>query len=64
LHVDEVALARRLEVSVGCLRSWRRGAPSYAKLALSALIAGLDPEMIGRLDHLREGPRGVRHRTR
>jgi hypothetical protein len=44
-----MALARRLEVSVGCLRSWRRDAPRYARLALCALIAGVDPDLVGSL---------------
>ena len=36
-----------LEVSVGCLRAWKRkGAPRYARLALSALIAGLAPHAL------------------
>lgn len=44
LRADDVALARRLGVSVGCLRAWsRRGAPPYGKLALAALIAEIDP---------------------
>ena len=54
LQVDETALARRLGISLGCLRSWRRVAPAYARLALSALIAGLDPEMISGLDDRRD----------
>jgi hypothetical protein len=53
LQIDEFTLARRLDVSVGALRHWQRGAPAYARLALSALIAGLDPEKINRLDDLR-----------
>jgi len=60
LQLDEKALARRLEVSVGCLRSWRRESPPYAKLALCALIAGLDPEVVARLDNLRGGDRASR----
>jgi hypothetical protein len=63
LQIDENALARRLGVSVGCLRSWRREAPPYARLALSALIAGLDPEMISRLDNWGEGQRDARDRV-
>ena len=54
LQLDEAALARRLEISVSCVRSWRREAPAYAKLALCALIAGLDPQLVARLDALRE----------
>jgi DNA-binding transcriptional regulator YiaG len=47
LQADDVALARRLGVSLGCLRNWgRRGAPAYGKLALAALIAGIDPDQI------------------
>jgi hypothetical protein len=61
LRIDENTLARRLGVSVGCLRSWRHEAPPYAQLALSALIAGLDPEMISRLDNLGDGSGGVRN---
>jgi hypothetical protein len=53
LQIDEAALAYRLDVSVGALRHWQRGAPAYARLALSALISGLDPERISRLDDLR-----------
>ena len=45
LDVPDSELAQRLGVSVGCLRSWsRKGAPRYARLALCALIVGLDPE--------------------
>ena len=45
LGVSDPELARQLEVSVGCLRSWdRKGAPQHAKLALLALMAGLAPE--------------------
>jgi DNA-binding transcriptional regulator YiaG len=44
LRADEIVLARRLGVSVGCLRNWSRlGAPPYGKLALAALIAEIDP---------------------
>jgi hypothetical protein len=64
LQVAETALARRLGISLGCLRSWRREAPAYARLALAALIVGLDPEMISRLDDRRdlkaEMPSGAR----
>jgi hypothetical protein len=43
--VPDSELARRLEAAIGCLRSWsRKGAPRYARLALCALIVGLDPE--------------------
>jgi hypothetical protein len=49
LQIDEGALARKLEISSGCLRSWRRKTPRYAQLALAALIAGLDVEMVRRL---------------
>ncbi len=45
LGVPDSELARRPGAAVGCLRSWRRkGAPRYARLALCALIVGLDPE--------------------
>lgn len=47
LGVTDRELARQLEVTVGCLRSWdRKGAPRYAQLALMALIAGLVPEAV------------------
>jgi hypothetical protein len=45
LQTSDLELARKLELPVGCLRSWdRRGTLSYAKLALAALIIGLDPD--------------------
>ena len=53
LLVNEVGLARRLGVSIGGLRSWKRNPPPYATLALCALIAGLDPELVIRLDDRR-----------
>jgi hypothetical protein len=53
LELDEASLARKLEVSTGCLRSWKREAPIYAQLALAALIAGLDMDLVCRLDNLR-----------
>ena len=47
LQENETMLARRLEVSVGCLRNWsRRGAPRYARLALAALISNIDPNAL------------------
>jgi len=46
-QADDIALAQRLGVSVGCLRNWRRrGAPPYGRLALAALIARIDPDQI------------------
>jgi hypothetical protein len=53
LQLDEGALARKLEISSGCLRSWREKTPRYAQLALAALIAGLDVDLVRRLDDLR-----------
>jgi hypothetical protein len=45
LGVPDSELARRLGAAVGCSRSWRRkGAPRYARLALCALIVGLNPK--------------------
>ena len=47
LRIDDRELARRLGVTVGCLRRWNRaGPPRYAHLALTALIAGLDPDWV------------------
>jgi len=57
LLVDETGLARKLGVSIGALRSWKRNPPPYAALALCALIAGLDPELVIRLDNLRGAAR-------
>jgi hypothetical protein len=45
LDMTDLDLARKLGVTVGCLRSWdRKGAPRYVQLALCALIAGIEPE--------------------
>ena len=45
--VTDRELARQLEVTLGCLRNWdRKGAPRYAQLALTALMAGLAPETV------------------
>jgi hypothetical protein len=42
-------LARKLGVTVGCLRSWdRKGAPRYVQLALCALIAWIEPKAVER----------------
>jgi hypothetical protein len=42
---DTQGLARRLEISVGSLRSWSvRGGPVYARLALAALVLGVNPD--------------------
>jgi DNA-binding transcriptional regulator YiaG len=47
LDLTDLDLARKLGVSVGCLRSWdRKGAPRYVQLALCALIAGIEPEAV------------------
>jgi hypothetical protein len=47
LQISNLELARQLEVSTGCLRSWdRRGAPRYARLAIAGLLAGVDPDTV------------------
>jgi|HubBroStandDraft_3_1064219.scaffolds.fasta_scaffold168493_2 DNA-binding transcriptional regulator YiaG len=47
LDLTDLDLARKLGVTVGCLRSWdRKGAPRYVQLALCALIAGVEPEAV------------------
>jgi hypothetical protein len=47
LQMSNLELARQLEVSAGCVRSWDRdGAPRYARLAIAALMAGVDPDAI------------------
>jgi hypothetical protein len=47
LQMSNLELARKLEISAGCVRSWdRHGAPRYARLAVAALIAGVDPDAI------------------
>ena len=47
LQMSNLELARALEVSAGCVRSWdHHGAPRYARLAIAALIAGVDPNAI------------------
>ena len=49
LDVTDLDLARKLGVTAGCLRSWdRKGAPRYVQLALCALIAGIEPEVVER----------------
>ena len=54
LQLDERRLARRLGITLGCLRSWEVEQPPYARLALSALIVGLDSELVSRLDGARQ----------
>ena len=47
LATDRNGLARQLGLAVGSLRAWEnRGAPPYARLALAALVAELDPAEI------------------
>ena len=47
LKTDRKGLARRLELSVGTLRSWEaRGAPAYGRLLMAAIVAGIDPGML------------------
>ena len=49
LDVTDLDLARKLGVTVGCLRSWdRKGAPRHGQLALCALIPGIEPEAVER----------------
>lgn len=44
-NTDTRGLARRLEISVGSLRSWSvRGGPAYARLAIAALVLGVNPD--------------------
>lgn len=44
LGTDRKGLARQLGLAVGSLRAWEsRGAPPFARLALAALVAGLEP---------------------
>ncbi|SFU23032.1 hypothetical protein SAMN05518861_1464 [Mesorhizobium sp. YR577] len=44
-NTDTRGLARRLEISVGSLHAWSlRGGPVYARLALAALVLGVDPD--------------------
>jgi hypothetical protein len=45
LNVEDLALARRLGISLGALRSWNKQPPEYARLALAALVVGIDPDM-------------------
>jgi hypothetical protein len=59
LQLDERRLARRLGITLGCLRSWEVEEPAYARLALSALIVGLDSELVSRLDASRRVSRGT-----
>lgn len=47
LSTDRKGLARHLGLAAGALRSWElRGAPFYARLALAAVVAGLNPDEI------------------
>jgi hypothetical protein len=47
LQIDDRELARRLGVSTGTLRHWdRKYAPAYVRLALAALVAGLEPDQV------------------
>ncbi len=47
LRTDRKGLARQLGLAVGSLRAWEnRGAPPFARLALAALVAGLDPTQV------------------
>jgi DNA-binding transcriptional regulator YiaG len=55
LVISESEIARQLGVTPGCLRAWsRRRAPRYARLALAALIVGLDPDFIATLEQMVE----------
>jgi hypothetical protein len=64
LDTDRRGLARYLGLPVSTLRSWEvRGVPTYARLALAAIVSGLDPEGIvygaseaGKLCHEEVGP--------
>ena len=45
LGIADFELSRKLDVSMGCLRAWRRnGTPRYGRLGLAALAAGVDPD--------------------
>lgn len=47
LKTDRKGLARRLELSVGTLRSGEaREAPAYGRLLMAAIVAGIDPSML------------------
>jgi len=49
LRTSDLELARKLEISTGCVRSWdRHGAPRYARLAVAALMIGVDPDVPSR----------------
>jgi len=61
LGVTAGELARELEITVGCLRSWnRRGPPRYGQLALAALVAKLDPKDWLSAQAIAKGPTGSR----
>jgi DNA-binding transcriptional regulator YiaG len=47
LQIEDRELARRLGVTTGTLRHWdRKYAPAYVRLALAALVAGIDPDQV------------------
>jgi transposase-like protein len=47
LEIDDRELARRLGVSTSTLRYWdRKYAPAYVRLALAALVAGLELDQV------------------
>jgi hypothetical protein len=47
LNTDRKGLARHLGLSVASLRSWEaRGGPGYARLALAAIVMGVEPDEI------------------
>lgn len=45
--MTDAELANSLGVTLGCVRKWRRlGAPRYARLAVSAIRAKLEPDIV------------------
>jgi transcriptional regulator with XRE-family HTH domain len=45
LNLESFVLARRLGISLGALQSWNKeNPPEYARLAMAALVVGIDPD--------------------
>lgn len=46
LDVDDKEVGRRLGVSVGTIKRWKKEPPTYARFALAALATGANPKKI------------------
>lgn len=46
LGIDASEIGRRLGVSIGTVKRWRKSPPAYAVYALTALAVGADPRTV------------------